>query len=658
MPQRYRHRKSRFAHQLRHGWFHYTQHRDGIRHRHGRGQKQEREVQVVHRSSWAGVPRRLWPRELGRQIALGVALGVVGLILIASIFTLLAFLNARSELSKAQGIARSLVNHRTELLSANGRVLAGSQLEQMRYYASQADATLNNNIAVSVLKLVPVVGTQVSGLTDTVHDVNVVAQNGEVLLDSANHVIAVSHGTSINLAGVAALDRQVHHSEQTLVALDKPAGGLWGPAHTERVKFDTELAKILALLHRGGEALDFAQPFLGSNGPHTYFVAGENNSEMRDQGAVLSWALLHVNHGTFTMDSAASVGTITLKHPAAVITDAGTRAAFAALYPTRIWQSVNAVGNFPVSARWMIAMLKQRLHISVDGVVGVDVQTLANILKVTGGVKVKTIPGRTVDSANVASLLLYRLYLQYPAGSQQGRHDEITAVAQASVDKMRTANYDLGGFIHALAKASQGRHLLFYDTNPALERTVASFGGAGGMQDLGANGVHLSIQAGVAAKLDWFLHTHVTYDVRLDSRGTAYITTTLIIHNSAPTNAKPSYALGPDHTNSFTPGEYIGRVYEWLPAGATAPGAISEEGMSLQRAIRTVYAGETQEVIFTSIWLGAEHHGAFTLHFVPQSLIHPSNVTVNFTSDQGLNGPVQTSFLGNQFVTLRWSANQ
>jgi len=658
MSQRYRHRKSRFAHQLRHGWFHYTQHRDGIRHRHGRGQKQEREVQVVHRSSWAGVPRRLWPREVGRQIALGIALGIVALLVIASVFTLIAFLNARSELSKAQGIARSLVNDRNELLSATGRVQASYQLEQMRYYASQADATLNDNIAVSVLKLVPIIGGQVSGLTDTVHDVNVVSDNGAVLLASANHTIAVSHGTSINLPGVAALDRQVHSSERTLAALYKPANGLWGPAHTERVKFNTELVKILALLNRGGLALDFAQPFLGANGPRTYFVAGENNSEMRDQGAVLSWALLHVNNGTFTMDSAASVGTISLKHPAAVITDPGTRAAFAALQPTRVWQSVNAVGDFPVSAKWMIAMLYQRKHIKVDGVVGVDVQTLANILKVTGGVKVKTIPGHVVTSSNVASLLLYKLYLQYPAGSQQGRHDEITAVAQASVDKMRTGNYDLGAFIHALARASQGRHLLFYDTDPSLERIVASFGGAGGMQDLGVNAVHLSIQAGVAAKLDWFLHTIVTYNVRVDAQGTAYITTTLVIHNSAPLHARPSYALGPDHTNSFTPGEYIGRVYEWLPAAATAPGAITEEGLSLQRAVRTVYAGQTQEVIFSAIWLNAEHHGVFTLHFIPQSLIHPSKVTVNFTSDQSLNGPAQTTFLGNQFVTLRWSANQ
>ena len=119
--------------------------------------------------------------------------------------------------------------------------------------------------------------------------------------------------------------------------------------------------------------------------------------------------------------------------------------------------------------------------------------------------------------------------------------------------------------------------------------------------------------------------------------------------------ARPSYALGPDNTNSHKVGEYITRIYEWLPPNAQAPGAITEEKLSLQRAVQRVLAGETQEVRFTSILLRAVHHGSFGLTFVPQSLIHPSEVTVNFTSPQNFSGPAQFGWLGNRFVTLRWS---
>jgi hypothetical protein len=657
VAQQYRHRKSRFAHQLRYGWNHYTQHRDGIRHRHSRNQSFDRSE--VQRSAWRTVPRRMWPREIGKQVIFGIGLGLFTLLVVAALFTLIAFLNARHDISEAQKLAKEIVNHRTELLSSQGRVVAGGQLDKMRDYAIQADNALNDNVAVSILKIVPIIGSQVSGLTSAVHDVDLVAQNGQSLLLSAEQSIAASHGTSINLPSVAALDKQVKKSDKLLTSLIRPAGGLWGPAHSERVKLNTELTKIVALLHRGSEALDFAQPFLGANGPHVYFVAGENNSEMRDQGAVLSWALLHVNNGTFSMERAASVGNIDMRNPAAAITDPGTREAFGALQPTRVWQSVNAVGNFPQAAKWIMAMFNQRMHIKVDGVVGVDVQTLADILKVTGGVKVKTIPGKTVDASNVASMLLYRLYLQYPAGSQQGRHDEITAVAQASVNKMKRGNYDLGEFIHELARASQGRHLLFYDADPRLESTVVSFGGGGGMEDLGPNAIHLAIEAGEAAKVDWFMHSDVTYDVRVDTHGTAYITTTLLLHNSAPINARPSYALGPDHTESFKAGEYVGRIFLWLPKGATSGAeTITEENMSLERAIRRVYAGETQFVRFSDIWLGAVKHGSLTLNFIPQSLIHPSKVTVNFSSSQNFDGPDQSTFDGGRFITLHWSANR
>ncbi len=600
---------------------------------------------------------RIWPREIGRQIVAGVALAVVLVFAGAVIFGVIAFLHARNDLANAQNIARSLTQNRSELLSVAGRNNAAAQIDEMHLLAAKADGTLNGSLAISLLKLVPVVGHQVTGLTDTVHGVNTLSQQAKTLLDMTIGTINTSHGTSINLLELSALDRQVHRSARRLVSLETSPGGLWGPARSERIKLNDQLAKIVGLLHRGGAALDFAQPFLGANGPRTYLVAGQNNSEMRDQGAVLSWALLHVSGGTFTMSSAASVGTLTLRHPAVSIASAATRTAFGALEPTRIWQSVNANGDFPTSSRWMIAMLHRARGITVDGVVGVDVPTLAKILKVVGSVHVSDV-NQNVSTNNVAKLLLYQLYVKYPAGSQRARHDDITAVAQAAVHKMETGRYDLGAFFQSLARASQGRHLLFYDTNAKLERTVNEFGGSGSLRPSGANTVHLAIEAGVAAKIDWFMHSAVTYDVKIDSHGSAYITTTVLLHNSAPANAKPSYALGPDHTNSHVVGEYIARLYEWLPLGFAAPGAITEEHLSLERAVQPVFATTTQEVIFSAIKLNAVQRGQFTLNFLPQGLIHASRITVNFSSTSNYSGPVQTQWLANKFVTLKWRATQ
>ena len=582
-------------------------------------------------------------------------LGFGVVLLLALIFGTIAFLDARGDLTQAQNLGKNIVDQRDQLLSPSGRESATTNLNQMHFLADRADADLSNSLAISVLKIIPIFGRQVSSLTQTVHDVNTLSDQGVKLISRANDVIAASHGTSINLPTLKLLDRQVHRSAHVIGSLTTSPDGLWGPVRSERVKLNHELQVVTSLLVRGGEALDFAQPFLGSRGPRTYLVAGQNNSEMRDQGAVLSWALLHVHDGNFTMDSAASVGTISLSSPAATITSPTTRAVFGPFEPTRIWQSVNAPGNFPMSSQWMIQMFQKARGIHVDGVVGVDVQTLENILKVTGGVNVPAIKGE-VTTDNVAPLLLYDLYKKYPYGSQAARHDEVAAVAQAAVDKMKKGNYDLGAFLHSLAKSSQGRHLMFYDTNPQMQKTVVSFGGAGGMKDYGTNAVHLAMEAGAAAKVDWFMYSAASYNVQLDSQGNALITTTLQLHNTAPAGAKPSYALG-SRTNGHTPGEYDARLFFWMPRGTQAPGALTEEGLSLQRAISFVYPQETQQVVFTSFIPNAVRHGRFSLHFVPQSLIHPTAMTVNFTSSQNYNGPIQQSWTADHEVTLTWTAN-
>ncbi len=120
-----------------------------------------------------------------------------------------------------------------------------------------------------------------------------------------------------------------------LAPLNRGSGLLIGPLADARNTFDGEIAKITGLLTTGGHLLDYAGPFLGADGPRTYLLAGENNAEMRDQGAVLSWALLTANDGTFSMTHAQSVGTLSIRHPADVTLPAGTVSAFGLLQPTQ-----------------------------------------------------------------------------------------------------------------------------------------------------------------------------------------------------------------------------------------------------------------------------------------------------------------------------------
>ena len=649
---KYRHRRNRPLHLLRYGWHHFTQHRDGIRHRHSRHRTKS---EPSYQPRLTRMPRRVILRELRWQVIRGIGVAAGLLLLWAGAFGAWDIWKAKGDLTHAQNSATKLIAARDGLVSKYGRQLALLALSDMHQSAFAADSRLAGSAPLKVLSWVPGVNRQVNGLLDGAADVDVVSGEGEKLVKAASACADASHGNYIDLPTLKVLADQVRLSRDALKGRVRSADGLFGPIHKARVALNEQVAVVNGLLRDGTNALTFAQSFLGADGPRTYFVAGLNNSEMRDQGAVLSWSLLHVNHGVFTMSNASSVGTISLAQPAVPISDPGTKTVFGPLEPTRIWQSVNAVGDFPTSAKWMIAMYAAARGQRVDGVLGVDVVALQNILRVVGAVRIPSV-NKNIDHTNVAKLILHDLYVKYPAGSQQWRHDEISSIAQAAVKKMEQGKFDSASLIKGLAQSTPGRHLLFYDTHAPLQALTARFNASGGLVDHGTNVMHLSVQSGVAAKVDWYMHQDVKYDIRISELGTAYITTTLTLTNTAPANAKPSYALGPDNTNTHIPGEYVARIYEWMPKGTTSPVAIQEGGLSLTRTVARVRPQQTHVAVVQGVLQHAVKNGSFQLRIIPQGTIHPATVTVSMTSANGLRGPGTVSFTGDKPVTLTWTS--
>lgn len=603
---------------------------------------------------WREVPPSYAAREIRREIFIGAGVAVLLVLVWASVFGGMTALKAKQQLQRAEVYARHLTHSRSELLSPYGRITVGQRIATMGSLANQANHELQGSAALTVLSWLPIVGSQVDAVRHDAQGVVQLASQGQLLLGAASLAANASHGNHVDLATLSALDAQVHRSLRIVRRLPRSTGGLFGPVASLQRNFNRQVLTIQALLASGGRALDFAQVFLGGQGSRSYLVAGENSSEMRDQGSVLSWALLRVDGGTFTVSHSASVGTVSLRQPAVPITDAGTQAAFGALEPTRVWQNVNAVGSFTTSAPWMRQMIAQANGTAVSGVVGLDVVALADILKVVGPVQVTGIR-ELVTASNVETLLYHTLYLRYPAGAQSQRHDLVAAVAQAAVDRMAHGGFDVAALLQALSTAIPGRHLVFWDANAQLEHDVAGFGAAGGLTTQGSQTFHLAVEAGVAAKLDWYITSNVSYNVRFASDGTAYVTEIITLHNAAPAHARPSYALGPDNTNSHRAGEYVARLYQWLPSQTEAPGAVPEEGLTLEHTVLRVEGQQSRRVVLNAIIPGALRHGSIVWHFVPQSTIHPTRITVHVTDDLGLRGPTTITWRNNHPVTLSWT---
>jgi len=625
----YRHHKQHRFHTLRYGYRHWTWHQDGVRHPHHRKRRRRR--------------RRVELPERRFLVLLGAGVGLILVLLVAQ--ATWALFHARSDVAAAQGRLQSILNSQGALLTASGRNDAAVAINEMDLAASSANQTLNSSIGLDVLGVLPFVGTQVDGAKQLVRDLQVVAHQGTALVIYADRTANDSYGTQVNMADLATLRFHTGLTAIFLKHLVRPSDGLIGPLASARDRLNHLTTRIDHLLDQGYLGLRYAEDFLGAHGPRTYFLAGENNAEMRDQGAVLSWALLSTNAGHFDVNGAKSVGALALSSPAPVAIPPGTQAVFGSLQPTRIWQSTNATADFPTSGRFMSAMYQAATGGQVHGVLAVDVVTLQSLLRLTGPVHIPSIRG-PISAGNVANVLLHRLYFADTSPSQTLRHDEIAAVAQAAIKKMNTTHVDLAALLHALTKDVEGRHLLLYDALPSNELLVRKFGGSGAIDANEPTATfHLAVQSAVAAKLDYYTQVREHVQVVIDASGSARIVTTVTVHNAAPANHAPNYQLGPDGINSSIAGQYVARVYQWSPRGSFVFGpSTPESGLVVAYQPLSVLPQHTGTLTFGTALFQAVHHHRFVLNFVPQPTLHPAIVTVQVVAPQWhLTGPATQS---------------
>jgi len=109
----------------------------------------------------------------------------------------------------------------------------------------------------------------------------------------------------------------------------------------------------------------------------------------------------------------------------------------------------------------------------------------------------------------------------------------------------------------------------------------------------------------------------------------ADVTTTITMDNTAPVGAAPSYVFGPDYVNTFTPGEYIARVYLWGPRGSTQYGSVAESGLELAQTTQQLDAGQIASVQFSTVIPHAVRNGQLHLVFVPQPRLNPVPLSVH-----------------------------
>ena len=611
----YDHRRQRFGHRYRYGRDHLNQHRQGIRHGHRR-----------RRTPGKSASHKKRPLNR-RQVLIYAAAGVGVVVLLVALSAYRAISLARHDLAKAQAYASIGIDKPQLLLSERGRQRVANALADVHHETKHAAKSVNSSISLKVVGFLPVVGSQARGVRQLVNDLNDEAAVGQDVVHHLRKLLDGSQATAIDLPELRAAASAMAKAEATLAPLSRSGGGLVGPIHGARARFNVANDHVVGLMHDGVKVAGVVNAMLGGDGDKTYLVVGENNAEMREQGAVLSWALMHTTAGHYRVDNAASIGALSLKQPVDFPLPASTNEVFGPLQPTLIWQSTNAWADFPRSGALMADMYAAKKHEQVDGVVAVDVPTLQAILKLTGPVQVPGID-QPVSNANASAILLNRLYQQFPRGDQQERQDLIAATAQAAIDKLQGSSIDPARLAKALFAAAEGRHLLIYDANPSTQAVAAHYGVSGAVDAKPYTSFLLAAESGVAAKLDYYVRVKEQMNVRLQADGGAFVTTKVTLVNTAPKNAKPSYALGGGPGSEYSPGQYRARLYYWTPRGSFGAGSLPESGLELTPAVTTVDPSSTKTITFQTSIRKLVTDGEVRLDLLPQPRLHATKVDV------------------------------
>ena len=325
-------------------------------------------------------------------------------------------------------------------------------------------------------------------------------------------------------SGVAAADRLAPALTEARAVLERAATDLAGynrpyllPSLSSAVsELRSALTAAAADAAIASEVARIAPALVGADGPRDWFLAVQDNAELRGAGGVVRfWGEVSADDGRMRLARAGPVDQLNGAGPARTL-DAPTE--FLERYrefdPATTWQNANVSPDFAVTGRVMAGLYPQSGGRAVDGVLAVDVPGLAALLELAGPVRVTGWPAPLTDR-NLADVLLREVPARYPGETE--RRQFLTSTYRQLVESVLAT--DLGTparLAVALGPAVRGGHLKLYAPRAEEQRLFENLGAAGRVAGVAGDSLLVVNQNLTAAAVDDRLRRQVRYDVQLD----------------------------------------------------------------------------------------------------------------------------------------------
>ena len=464
------------------------------------------------------------------------------------------------------GAARDLRAARTLLDTAgqaieDGRIADGqAALGQASHRLAGAQSALSKGrLELDVVRAIPIAGNNLKDLRNSIVLANQLSNGGARILAAAAPLVgpsgtldvALAHG-QVPMEPVASALSEIDLLRTSLPSaddLDDDPGILVGPVQDLHDKVVDEVLRRRDQLDVLSNALTLLYEMAGGSGERGYLIAVANTAEMRGSGGmILNYGGLVGSEGKFVLPGFGRIDDLFLPKaipaPARPPTPADYLTRWEGFEPLRLWRNANLAADFTVVAPILEDMAQTATGRPIDGVIQIDPQGLAALLKGVGPVQVDEVG--EVNADNVVDVVLHDAYVKYPG--IQARSDVLEDVARAAFTRLVEGDYpSLRPLGAALAGAVQGRHLIMHTRSETSERHLRALGADGSLPDVeGPDAFSLTVQNVSANKLDYFVDSAVELTGDRSPKTPSHVTAKIVIRNSAPVGVtSPSYIFGP-----------------------------------------------------------------------------------------------------------------
>jgi Protein of unknown function (DUF4012) len=297
---------------------------------------------------------------------------------------------------------------------------------------------------------------------------------------------------------------------------------------------------------KGSDLFGVLPAMLGQDEERRYLLAFQTPSEARGTGGLIGLlGELSVTDGQIKLEYVRPYREVFPDVIPPVEAPGWYEEQYGQLYATRQWQQANLSADFPTAAQVMLRMIESQTGDKLNGVLAMDPIVLTDMLGATGAVSAEG-SDVVLDETNAAEFLLKDSYVDFENQKDQSAY--LSSLVEQFWGKVAAGELDSGAFLSAAGSAASTGHLKVFDSTDEHQDALEKVHADGGIGSYGPNTQLVFHNQLGAIKIDYFLRRKVDTQIRLDDAGTAHVTTTVTMRNTAP-DGPPSLLLGPHYPN-------------------------------------------------------------------------------------------------------------